>query len=154
MKSVALNAFPRSLSKRIGTKKVRANGRIPAVIYGRHNKPENLEVTVIDLETVVHGSISETVLVDLTVGKNKRLALVKDIQHHPLSGKALHVDLHEVVENEKVTINVPVETEGEAAGVKTGGGAPETEGREADFILCFPRDFERFGHSKIAKISH
>ncbi len=125
MKSVALSAFPRALSKRIGTKKVRANGRIPAVIYGRHNKPENLEVVVTDLEHVVHGAASETVLVDLSVGPKKRLALLKEIQHHPLSGKALHVDLHEVVENEKVTINVPVETEGEATGVKTGGGVLE-----------------------------
>jgi large subunit ribosomal protein L25 len=125
MKSVALQAFPRSLNKRIGTKKVRANGRIPAVIYGRHNKPENLEIVVTDLEHVVHGSVSETVLVDLSVGGNKRLALVKDIQHHPLSGKALHLDLHEVVANEMVTINVPVETVGEAVGVKTGGGVLE-----------------------------
>jgi large subunit ribosomal protein L25 len=125
MKSVALTAFPRTLNKRTGTKKVRANGRIPAVIYGRHNKPESLELGARDLENVVHGSVSETILVDLSLEKSKRLALLKDIQHHPLSGKMLHVDLHEVVENEKVTINVPVETTGEAVGVKTGGGVLE-----------------------------
>ena len=57
--------------------------------------------------------------------RSKRLALVQDIQHHPLSGKMLHVDLHEVAANEKVTVHVPVETIGEAAGVKTGGGTLE-----------------------------
>ena len=55
----------------------------------------------------------------------KRLALVQEVQHHPLSGKVLHVDFHEVAENEKVTIMVPVETVGEAEGVKTGGGVLE-----------------------------
>ncbi len=55
----------------------------------------------------------------------KRLALVQDVQHHPLSGNILHVDLHEVAENEKVTIMVPVEPAGEAVGVKTGGGVLE-----------------------------
>jgi len=125
MKSVALTAFPRTLNKRNGTKKVRSNGRIPAVIYGRHNKPENLEVGSTDLKNVIHGSISETILVDLALGTTKRLALLKDIQHHPLSGQVLHLDLHEVVETEKVTINVPVETTGEAVGVKTGGGVLE-----------------------------
>ena len=55
----------------------------------------------------------------------KRLALVQEVQHHPLSGKVLHVDFHEVAENEKVTIMVPVETVGEAVGVKTGGGVLE-----------------------------
>ncbi|HEX4644122.1 MAG TPA: 50S ribosomal protein L25 [Verrucomicrobiae bacterium] len=47
------------------------------------------------------------------------------MQHHALSGKMLHVDFHEVAENEKVTIMVPVETTGEAVGVKTGGGVLE-----------------------------
>src|SRR6185436_5450770 len=127
MKSLSLSAFPRELKKRTGVKKVRANARIPAVIYGRHNKPQNLEIGVKDLENVIHTAHSEILLVDLAVdkGNGKRLALVRDIQHHPLSGKMLHVDFQEVAENEKVTAMVPVETEGEAEGVKTGGGVLE-----------------------------
>ena len=50
---------------------------------------------------------------------------MQDVQHHPLSGKVLHVDFHEVAETEKVTVMVPVETTGEAAGVKNGGGTLE-----------------------------
>jgi large subunit ribosomal protein L25 len=57
--------------------------------------------------------------------KPKRLVLVQEIQHHPLSGEVLHVDLHEVAEDEKVTVMVPVETLGEATGVKTDGGVLE-----------------------------
>src|SRR5205085_3790675 len=67
-------------------------------------------------------------LVDLSVGGNgtgSRLALVRDIQHHPLSGKMLHVDFQEVAKDEKVTASVPIETLGEAEGVKTGGGVLE-----------------------------
>jgi len=55
----------------------------------------------------------------------KRLALVQEVQHHPLSGHVLHVDFHEVSPTEKVTIMVPVETTGEAAGVKNSGGVLE-----------------------------
>lgn len=125
MKSVSLTAFPRELNKRLGVKKVRANGRIPAVIYGRHNKPQNLEVASKDLEQVIHSAHSEILLVNLALDKASRLALVRDIQHHPLTGKMLHVDFQEVAENEKVTAMVPVETVGEAVGVKTGGGVLE-----------------------------
>jgi len=50
---------------------------------------------------------------------------VQEVQHHALSGKVLHVDFHEVAENEKVTIMVPVETTGESTGVKNGGGILE-----------------------------
>src|SRR5215510_10935640 len=128
MKSVALNAFQRSLERRGGVKKLRASGRIPAVIYGRQAKPQNLEVLAKEMENLIHHSISENLLVDLSVeadGRPKRLALVQEVQHHPLSGDILHVDFHEVAENEKVTVQVPVETIGEAVGVKTGGGVLE-----------------------------
>src|SRR5467141_1646076 len=128
MKSVALNAFGRSLGRRAGAKRLRSNGRIPAVIYGRQAQPQNLEVIAKEIEDLIHHSVSENLLVDLAVKEDsrpKRLALVQEVQHHPLSGKILHVDFHEVAENEKVTVTVPVETTGEAAGVKTGGGVLE-----------------------------
>ncbi len=128
MKSVALKAYPRAQVQRAEVTKLRRAGRVPATIYGRQVEPQNLEVVYDDLAELINHSASENVLVDLTVEKDartKRLALVQDIQHHPLSGKMLHVDLHEVAENEKVTVNVPVETIGEAAGVKTGGGTLE-----------------------------
>jgi len=125
MKSVALNAFVRTESRRTGNKKLRASGRIPAVIYGRQTKPQNLEVDAKALNDAIHHTASENVLVDLAVkddAKAKRLALVQEVQHHPLSGHILHVDFHEVSETEKVTLHVPVETLGEPAGVKNSGG--------------------------------
>ncbi|HZP58923.1 MAG TPA: 50S ribosomal protein L25 [Opitutaceae bacterium] len=128
MKSVALTAFPRTLARRGGVKKLRTGGRIPAVIYGREKTPQNLEVDETELKNLIHHSVSENVLVDLAVKDDqrpKRLALVQEVQHHALSGAMLHVDFHEVQENEKVTIMVPVESTGEAAGVKNSGGVLE-----------------------------
>jgi large subunit ribosomal protein L25 len=128
MKSVALNASVRAEVRRNALKTLRTAGRIPAIIYGRQTQPQNLSVDAKELDTVIHHGASENILVDLTVqgdAKAKRLALVQEVQHHPLDGKVLHVDFHEVSETEKVTIFVPVETTGEAAGVKTGGGVLE-----------------------------
>ena len=128
MKSVALNAAPRVLGRRAGAKALRTAGRIPAVIYGRQVSAQNLEINAKEMEDLIHHSVSENLLVDLAVkddARPKRLALVQEIQHHPLTGKVLHVDLHEVSENEKVTIMVEVETVGEAEGVKTDGGVLE-----------------------------
>ena len=128
MKSVSLKAYPRAFTRRAVLKNVRAKARIPAVIYGRHNPPQNLEINVKEMEDLIHHSASENVLVDLSVeddAKPRRLALVQEVQHHPLSGKVLHVDLHEVIESEKVAVMAPVETLGEPVGVKTGGGVLE-----------------------------
>ena len=142
MKSVPLTAYPRSLNRRAGAKKLRVTGRVPAVIYGRQTKPQNLELKSKDLEDLIHHSASENLLVDLSIAedaKPKRLALVQEIQHHPLSGQFLHVDLHEVSETEKVTVMVPVETVGEALGVKTGGGVLEHVLFKIK-VRCLPKD--------------
>ena len=104
MKSVALNAFPRTLGRRAGSKKLRESGRIPAVVYGRQSKPESLEVSSRELNDLIHQAHSENILVDLAVDQTKRLALVQEIQHHPLSRKVLHLDLHEVSATELVTV--------------------------------------------------
>lgn len=95
------------------------------MIYGGRAKPQNLEVVTREMEDLIHHSASENILVDLAVDEAKHLALVQEVQHNPLNGKVLHVDFHEVSPTEKVTIMVPVETIGEAVGVKTGGGVLE-----------------------------
>ena len=142
MKSVPLTAYPRTLGRRGGSKKLREAGRIPAVIYGRQTKPQNLEVDRKSLEDLIHHSASENMLVDLAVDKDnrpKRLALVQEVQHHALSGKVLHIDFHEISETEKVTVMVPVESIGEAVGVKTGGGVLEHVLFKLK-VRCLPKD--------------
>jgi large subunit ribosomal protein L25 len=126
MKSVALTAYPRTVAKRNEVKKLRASGRIPAVIYGRHGQPQSLELVAKEFHDLLHHSHSEHLLLDLTVaGRAKHLALLQEVQHHPLKGHVLHVDLHEVKEDEKVIITVETEAVGVPVGVKTGGGVLE-----------------------------
>jgi large subunit ribosomal protein L25 len=128
MKSVPLKAYTRAGTRRAAAATLRRAGRIPAVIYGRQHQPQNLEVVARELSDLMHAAASENLLFDLAVegdARAKRLALLQEVQHHPVGGHVLHVDFHEVAEDEKVTIMVPVETTGEAAGVKTGGGVLE-----------------------------
>ncbi len=125
MKSVPLNATSRLLGRRAGSKKLRAEGRIPAVIYGGQSKPQNLEVSAKEFDDLLHHSASENILVDVAIKgdtRPKRLALLQEVQHHPLTRGVVHVDLHEVSETEKITVMVPVETTGESVGVKNNGG--------------------------------
>jgi len=142
MKSVALKAYPRSQVQHTAVKKLRAGGRVPATIYGRQTKPQNLELNSREFSDLLHHAVSENLLVDLSVetdARAKRLALVQEVQHHPLSGKVLHVDFHEISPDEKVTVHVPLETSGEAAGVKTGGGVLEHVLFKLR-VRCFPKD--------------
>lgn len=128
MKPVSLTTYPRTLTRRNGVKKLRARGRIPAVIYGENVETQNLEVPEKSVEHLLQHSLSEIILVDLEIkddARSPRLALLKQIQHHPLSGDVLHVDFHEVAEDKQVIATVPIELTGEAKGVKTAGGTLE-----------------------------
>jgi large subunit ribosomal protein L25 len=121
---------------------LRAAGRIPAVIYGRQIQPQSLELPLKEFKDVIQSAHSEIVLLDLTVegdAKPKRLALIQEVQHHVLTQKFLHVDLHEVAENEKVTLMVPVEAVGEAIGVKSSGGILEHVLHKLK-VRCLPKD--------------
>jgi large subunit ribosomal protein L25 len=127
MKSLTLKAEPRTATRRKGSKALRAAGSIPANIYGKSISPQNLQVDAEAFSDLIHSAHSEIVLVDLEVAGDAkaRLALVQDVQHHPLSGEVLHVDFHEVKPDEMITIRIPIEATGEAEGVKTGGGTLE-----------------------------
>jgi len=122
-----LKVAPRTQTRRKGSKALRSAGRIPANIYGKSIAPQNLEVDSEAFIELIHSAHSEIVLVDLEVSgdANARLALVQDVQHHPLTGEVLHVDFHEVKSDELITIRIPVEATGEAEGVKSGGGTLE-----------------------------
>jgi len=142
MKSVPLKAFPRAQKRRGPVKKLRSNGRVPAVIYGRQTAPQNLEISAREIGDLIHEHVSENLLVDLSIDSDaraKRLALVQEIQHHPINGKIVHVDFHEVAEDEKVVVQVPVEAVGEAAGVKNGGGVLEHVLFKLK-VRCLPKD--------------
>lgn len=124
MKSVPLNAYPRSTAGRNAVRKLRSAGRIPTVIYGRQHPSQSLELNQRELDKLIAHSASENILVDLSIpgdARPSRLALVQDVQHDALTGRVLHIDFHEVSPDEKVSIMVPVEAVGIPIGVKDGG---------------------------------
>lgn len=139
-KQVKLSARPRALSGRNAVKQVRAGGFIPAVIYGAHEQPANLEVDRKAVENVLAHAASEHILVELDIaGVGSKLSLIQEVQHHPVRRNILHIDFHAVSQNETITSEVPIEPTGEAAGVKTGGGLLQQQVRALE-IECLPKD--------------
>src|SRR5579859_3843396 len=142
-KKVQLKAKARTGSGRGAAKRLRAEGAVPAVIYGAHTKPLSVAVAVKELEKVLHDATGENVLVDLQVDEGgttkNRLALIQEVQHHPYEDVVLHIDFHEVLATEKLRTRVPVRPVGEPAGVKTGGGVLEFVMRDLH-VECLPQD--------------
>jgi len=126
MNAVELEAQPRETKKRNRNKASREAGRIPAVVYGGGEGENSLvEVDEKTFGRVMDSASSDTVLLNLKVGDASRLALVQEVQHHPVSRKTLHVDFREVKPDQSVIVTLPTVPVGEAVGVKTGGGTLE-----------------------------
>lgn len=141
--SVLLKASSRQMAGRNQVKKLRTQGRVPAVFYGKKTHATNLEIDARELNLLIQHATGENLVVDLEVeqegSKVKKLALLQDVQHDPLSGNILHVDLHEIAADEKIKAQVVVEATGEAVGVKTYGGILEHILRELQ-VECLPKD--------------
>jgi large subunit ribosomal protein L25 len=142
-KQVKLSARPRLQAGRNAVKQVRARGAVPAVIYGAHETPANLEVDRKAIETVLAHAASEHVLVELDIDGASKLSIIQEVQHHPVRGDILHIDFHAVSATETVTSEVPVESVGESVGVKTHGGLLQQQVRALE-IECLPQNLPDF----------
>ncbi len=138
-KQVKLAAEPRTALGRSAVRKLKAQGAIPAVIYGAKDKPEPLQVSRRDINALLSHAAGENILVELEVAGKNRLALVQEIQHSPVGGEVLHVDFHAVSMDEKIEAEVPLEPVGIANGVKNFGGLLEQSVRALE-IECLPKD--------------
>ena len=126
MNAVELEVQPRETKKRNRNKASRKAGLVPGVVYGGGEEDNPLvEVDEKTYERVMSSASSDTVLLDLKVGDRTRLTLVQEVQHHPVSRKALHVDFREVKPDQSVIVTLPTVPMGESVGVKTGGGTLE-----------------------------
>jgi len=118
MKSIEIKASPRTGLGKKDARNLRNEGQVPCVIYGGDDNlhffaHENAFKNLIFTHHVY--------LVNLTVGDQKRKAIVKDIQMHPVSDKILHIDFQEVFTDKVIVVELPVEITGSSIGIKAGG---------------------------------
>lgn len=98
-------------------KSLRAEGLIPAHVFGNKVASEHVQVKATDFHKVFE-KVGETGIISLTIGDEKRPVLVKDTQVHPATDDLLHIDFYQVNLSEKVKVNVPVEIIGESPAVE------------------------------------
>jgi large subunit ribosomal protein L25 len=108
----------RSSEKSRALKEIRRNDGVPCVVYGGK---QNIHFTVINeaLRNLIY--TPDIYIVNLVIDEKKLTAILKEIQFHPVTDKVLHVDFLEVDETKPIVIEVPVQLEGLAQGVKSGG---------------------------------
>ena len=123
MKSIEVKGTARTIAERSSEqaralKEIRKNGGVPCVLYGG-NEVVHFTVPNEGLRNLVY--TPHIYVVDLIIDGKKVNAILKDIQFHPVKDTILHVDFYQIDEAKPIVMEVPVQLEGLAEGVKAGG---------------------------------
>lgn len=137
--TISLNATKREGSGKGDARKLRASGRIPAVLYGKDMETISLSLDAMEAEHLFAGISVENTIIDLKVeGESKpRQALIRQIQSHPFKKDVVHVDFYRIQAGVAVDVEVPVRLEGTPKGVKDHGGNLEQIIHEMP-VKCIP----------------
>ncbi|HUY06206.1 MAG TPA: 50S ribosomal protein L25 [Acidimicrobiales bacterium] len=122
MADIALVAEPRNDHGSSASRRLRASGRVPGVVYGHGERPIAISVDGRALRQAFATDAGENVLFDLKIGKEKHLAMARDLQRHPIRHTIAHVDFLVVSRDEVVSAEVPLVLTGEALNVTRAGG--------------------------------
>ncbi|MEJ2216435.1 MAG: 50S ribosomal protein L25/general stress protein Ctc [Gemmatimonadota bacterium] len=121
--TVTLKALPRKERGKGPARRMRRDGRIPAVVYGRNEETRSLSIDAHEFDNLMRHVSLENTLIDLSIkGKRGKIrALVGEVQVNPVKAEVLHVDFLQIQAGQKVHVQVPIRLEGAAEGVKEGG---------------------------------
>ncbi|MES1168347.1 MAG: 50S ribosomal protein L25 [Oleiharenicola lentus] len=144
MKKFQLTVTTREGTGRSASRRLRKAEKIPAILYGKHTKPETLAVNAPEFVKLLKEIAGRAALNELKRDAGATaLSFLQEVQRDPITDKYLHVDLQEVKENEKMIISVLVRVTGEAYGVKTEGGVLDTQTKRLR-IRTLPKDLPDF----------
>ncbi len=144
METLEITADARDKKRKRDAKRLLRSGKIPGILYGPKTQTVTLELDKREFTSRVAG-LEGSHLVRLKSSASalaEKVALVKDMQYHPISGEVIHADLYEVDLTAKIQVHVPLHFTGKAFGV-TRGGILQPIVREIE-VECLPLDIPEF----------
>ena len=135
-----LEAQPREAGTKNHARRVRREGKIPAVVYGAGKDSLPISVDPRHVMRILNSETGHNTIFDLALsGGERSKAMIVDWQYEPIKGKLLHIDLKRIALDKVLRVSVPIFLVGESAGVKQEGGIMEQMLREVE-IECLPGD--------------
>ena len=127
------------------SRRLRREGKVPAIIYGAGRPPRSLAFDHNKVLRQLENESFYSSVLTIKVGEKAQAAILKDLQRHPARNLILHMDLQRIVEDEAIRMNVPLHFIGEevAPGVKLGGGKVAHLMTDVE-VTCLPKDLPEF----------
>lgn len=144
METLEIKADAREKNRKRDAKRLLRNGKIPAVLYGPKTPSIAIQLDKREFSSRVAGLEGSHLvrLISESSGLADKVALVKNMQYHPIRGDVIHADLYEVDLTATITVNVPLHFAGKAAGVVR-GGILQPIVREIE-VECLPLDIPEY----------
>ena len=137
-KDITVTAVARELRGKNEARRLRVQGSMPAVLYGGPSGATAVSVSPKELTRILHSKTGHNTIFNLEVtGRENTPVMVVDWQYDPIKDSLLHVDMKRIDLTQRITVKVPVVTEGDPKGVKLQGGIHEIITREIE-IECLP----------------
>jgi large subunit ribosomal protein L25 len=134
-----LEAQPREAGTKNHARRVRREGKIPAVVYGAGKDATPVTVDPRHVLRILRSDSGHNTIFDLAMNGDRAKAMIVDWQYEPIKGHLLHIDLKRIAMDKALRVSVPIVLQGVPAGVKTEGGILEQMLREVE-IECLPAD--------------
>jgi large subunit ribosomal protein L25 len=115
-----------------GSNALRASGKIPAVLYGHGAAPEHIALDAHAFTELLHRSGRNAIITLTDGGRKRQTAMVREIQYHPVSRRAVHADLQRVSADETIAAKLGVVTIGVADGVRNAGAVMDVVTHEIE----------------------
>ena len=139
-KEMTITAEARDSRGKNEARRLRAKGSMPAVLYGGSGGPTPVAISPKELTRVLHSRTGHNTIFNLSIaGQQDTPVMIVDWQFDPIRDSLLHADLKRIDLSQRMTVMVPVVTQGEPKGVKIQGGIHEIITREIE-IECLPND--------------
>lgn len=154
MKTIELTVERRETRGKNSARRTRAEGKVPAVVYGAGKDTVPITVNLRALSDAFRGGAGENAifLLKLQGSDQTRHAMIRDLKRDPLSRRLMHLDFVRVMMDTKIRVRVPVEVVGIAKGVKTEGGILDFVTREIE-IECLPGNIPEHLSIDVAELS-
>jgi large subunit ribosomal protein L25 len=127
------------------SRRLRHEGKVPAILYGGHSEARALTLSHQKLAIMLENERFYSTILSLKVGDQTQAAILKDVQRHPYKNAIVHIDFQRVEDSEKIRMSIPLHFVGAsvAPGVKTQGGMVSHMRNEVE-VSCLPKDLPEF----------
>jgi large subunit ribosomal protein L25 len=140
-----IDAEPRADQGKGASRRLRRNGKVPAIVYGGKAPPQMIAVSHNELSKQLNTEAFYSHILTLKLDGQSEPVVLKDLHRHPVRGEIMHMDLQRVEKDKLLHMHVPLHFKGAdiAPGVKTGGGLVEHHMIQVE-VECLPKDLPEF----------